>query len=292
MSAPVFPSTSPRLRTCLVRQSISLRAWRRKSRTALPHFSISALRKAVTCSGVSPTSSAPSAARRSRTSGIAIARTASPWIFVMISRGVPAGTDTRTHDTTSKPLKPCSSRVADFRGRLDALERSDAEPAHAAVLHVRQRRHHVAEVHLDVSAHDIGERGRGALVGDVHHLDAGRGLEDLGREVLGAPDPRGSMAQRIGARFRERDELLRVLRRHRWMHHDHARQFCDVRDVREVAHDIEIELGKERHVDGVGDGRREQRVAVRRRSRGEPRCRYSWRPPDGFRRSPVFPRLP
>jgi hypothetical protein len=101
----------------------------------------------------------------------------------------------------------------------------------------------------------------------MDHFHPGHALEYLRREMVRAADAGRAVPQGIGLGLGERDELLRILDRHRWMAHHDARHLCEVGDKREVPEQIEVELGIQRRIDCVGDRRHEQRVAIGRRFR-------------------------
>src|SRR5262245_42007032 len=75
------------------------------------HLVISLWTKAVYCSGVLPTVSAPSLDRRLRSSGVLSAFTISPFSLLMIGRGVLAGAETPYHVVTWNPGIPLSATV-------------------------------------------------------------------------------------------------------------------------------------------------------------------------------------
>lgn len=155
----------------------------------------------------------------------------------------------------------------DFRSRVDAPERGHADRAHAATSHRCHRRYDRPEKQIDMPAHRVGQRRAGALVGDVDHSYAGNGLEELGPEVAGSAIARGRVTQPVRSRLRQCDELCRVPGGHGWMNDDDTRILRQVRDVREISQDIEIEPGEKRRVDCIGDRRSEQHVPVGRRFR-------------------------
>src|SRR6266545_3497255 len=99
----------------------------------------------------------------------------------------------------------------------------------------------------------------------MHHVDASRALQQLN----------GKMADRGGAERRDvdlariglgvSDQLRKRLGWHRRIDFQHQRQLGEARHHRDVAQEVERQRLIERHVDGVGRDREEQRVAVRRR---------------------------
>src|SRR5215210_1774603 len=85
--------------------------------------------------------------------------------------------------------------------------------------------------------------------------------------MLRAADAGGAVTQLIRSCFRECDEIFDVLGRYRRMHHNNSGYLCEIRDVYEVTHQIEIELGEERRVDCIRNCRHEERVTIGRRLR-------------------------
>src|SRR5207249_3618022 len=73
------------------------------SRTTRPHLACSALSKEANCSGDPPRASPPSAASRSRTSGVLSARFTSVFNVEMTGAGVPAGASSPYQVFASNP---------------------------------------------------------------------------------------------------------------------------------------------------------------------------------------------
>ena len=73
---------------------------------------------------------------------------------------------------------------------------ADAEHAQLPGLRVRQERRQRGEHHVDLAADEIVERGRVALVRDVHELDSRNLLEELAAQVQRRAIARRGIGQR------------------------------------------------------------------------------------------------
>ena len=102
-----------------------------------------------------------------------------------------AGAKNAYQDDTSKPGTPASAIGGSVRRVAAALERGDREPAQLAALDQRQHRADVVEHDVDAAGDEVVERGPGAAIGHVQHLDAGHALEQLAGEM-----DRGAVAGR------------------------------------------------------------------------------------------------
>src|SRR5262245_26916805 len=122
-----------------------------------------------------------------------------------------------------------------------------------------------SKVHLHLPPHQIAERGSGASIWHVYHVDARHHLEQLA----------GNMGCRSIARRRHvdvawialgiGDEFRNGLGGNRRVHlHDEG---CanNARDWRYVADEIEVELFVERRVDGIRRADQEDRISIRGR---------------------------
>ena len=124
----------------------------------------------------------------------------------------------------------------------------------------------VGEEDLHLSAEQIGQRGRHAAIGHVHHVDAGHHLEQFGGDVGDPADAARTVGElaRIGLGIG--DELGNRLGRNRRIYHHDKGAADEARDRRDVADEIEIEFVVERRIDRVRRTDQEERVAVRRRA--------------------------
>ena len=119
------------------------------------------------------------------------------------------------------------------------------------------------EMHLHMTAKQRVEHLGIALERNVHQLGAGHGLEHLGREMRRGAGTGRRVVEAGWLRLGVVDELLDVLHRQRRMHHQHQRDRGDLGDRREIL-DRVVGLLLQAGVDREGDGRDQQRVAVRR----------------------------
>jgi hypothetical protein len=85
---------------------------------------------------------------------------------------------------------------------------------HARRFDIRQRRGEVIEHQRHVAGEEIDHRGRRTFVRDMRHVDAGHALEQFSGEMSGAAGAAGCKIELAGVRFRKRDELFDVTRRH------------------------------------------------------------------------------
>ena len=124
---------------------------------------------------------------------------------------------------------------------------------------VREHQLHAAGDHVD--------QPRGiAGVGHAQHLDAGTPGKHLAHDQ--ARRVAGSEAQRLRVRFGIGDQFGCVLRRHRGVHHQQARESGHHGHRHEVLGRVVAQLGHQAGVGAVGRvGAHQQRQAVRRRAR-------------------------
>ena len=183
--------------------------------------------------------SAPCAASFSLISGVARIFCTSLASFDTICGGVPG----RREDAL--PRSGLESRIAalgdrrhvrDGRQPIRTRHREDAQlPA----FHLRIRREHAVEQQVRLSADDVGDRLRAALVRDVGPVDL-RALRELDAgEVRRTAGRRRRVIELARLRLGERHELGHVLRRHARIHREDVRRVRDHRDRREVLHRIE-----------------------------------------------------
>ncbi len=106
---------------------------------------------------------------------------------------------------------------------------------------------------------------RRAAIRHVHHVDARQHLEQLARHVDRRAVAGGGHVELAGIGLGVGDEFRNGRDRQVLVDHDHVREADDAGDGRDVAQEIEVELRKQRRVDGIGRRDQQQRVAVRRR---------------------------
>jgi hypothetical protein len=92
----------------------------------------------------------------------------------------------------------------------------------------------VLEHHRHAPGEEIGHHRAGALVGDVHHVDAGHLLHQLAAEVLRGAGAGGGVVVLARARLQQRDQLAEALRREVGMHDEYIGSTRDQADGREV----------------------------------------------------------
>ena len=129
---------------------------------------------------------------------------------------------------------------------------------------MREDRRDVSEDDLHLPADEVGDRRRGALVGDVHHVDTRHHLEKLGAHVRGAAVAVGRVREPLA--LGERDQLLDVRSPHRRMHREHRLVHDQADDRSEILDEIPLEVLGEAVVDRLRRGGDEQGVPVRGRA--------------------------
>ena len=121
----------------------------------------------------------PRSSRRARVAGTARAARVSAFALRMTSGGVLAvvggGPDSEGHAGFGDRRQ--------FGQRRRALRRGYPKCAQRPALDERHHRADVVEHHVDASGNEVLERGSGAAIGDVGHLDAGHALEELAGEM-------------------------------------------------------------------------------------------------------------
>ena len=119
--------------------------------------------------------------------------------------------------------------------------------------------------HVHLTAEQVGDHRRSALVGHMHGVDAGLGLEQFTRQMLHAAIAWRADAGTAGLRLDPLEQLVQILGRYLGAGDEHQRNRGGERDRREVLDRVVVQLGVETGADGVRGRGLEQRVAVRRR---------------------------
>ena len=123
-----------------------------------------------------------------------------------------------------------------------AFERSGSQAAHRSALDLRQSVSDVGEREIDLAGDHRGRRGRTALERDVHHLDAGAGLEQLDRVVGQAAGAAGTVVELAGIGLGIGHELGQRLQRQVLLDDDHLRDRADDADGRKIPQRIVTHL--------------------------------------------------
>jgi len=110
-------------------------------------------------------------------------------------------------------------------------------------------------------------RLRAARIGHVHEPHARHHVEELARQVVAGAGAGRAEENLLGLSFRERDERAHIGDAEAGMGHQQNRHGGDQRDRRQVLLEVEGRVGGQRRVDGVGDRRHQQRIAVLLRAR-------------------------
>src|SRR5262249_20250187 len=152
----------------------------------------------------------------------------------------------------------------DFRQRRGARRGGDCRGAQFARPDVLNRMSYWSKQDLHLSAEQIGHEI--AAVRGVKQVDTGHHHEQLAENMGRAPDAgrRHVQLARIGLGIS--DEFGNRLGRDQRVHHHGIRGVDDTCDRRDVADEVEIEVGVKCRVDGIRRQHKEQRVAVRQRS--------------------------
>ena len=175
----------------------------------------------------------------------------------------------RQDDADPRRHVETGDRLADRRdvGQVrHALRFHDRERHDLLLLHVRPQRRHVVERHLHLAGDQPERRGTGALVGNVHELDAGRLREQFRLEMTEIADAGGGVIERAGLLLGELDQLGHVVHGQRRMHGEQRGQPDHRRHVDEVLHRVIGQVLVDPLVDRHRRvGRHRHRVAVGRR---------------------------
>src|SRR6266508_2321048 len=181
----------------------------------------------------------------------------------------------RGHDAVprlhNKTGKDCLTYGGEIRQVGAAFERGHGEAAHRSGLDLRQTLGHVGESEIDLAGDHRGGRRRTALERNVHHLDAGAGLEHLDRVVGQAAGAAGAVVELAGVGLGIGHELSQRLRRQVLLDDDDLRDRADDADGREVPQRIVAHLlvrieGRDRNGTDAADA---ERIAVACRIRDD-----------------------
>jgi hypothetical protein len=113
-----------------------------------------------------------------------------------------------------------------------------------------------------MAAGEVGEHRAAAAIADMGDVDAEFLLDEFRRQVPRGADARRADIERSAAAQRV-DEAGQAGDVRRDRHDQHQRLLHQQRDRREIGDRVIVEIGIERHVDGVGGDRApDQRVAV------------------------------
>ena len=107
-----------------------------------------------------------------------------------IAGGIFAGPRMPHHTSSSNPGKPASDAVGSSGASGERCALVTARPRIFPEWMYARRRRERRQRHLQVAAHQVGERRTDALVRHVHELDLGGRGEQLGAEVIDAADAR------------------------------------------------------------------------------------------------------
>ena len=229
-----------------------------------PHLSASRRMRAESSSGVDDATSTAMSSMRFFTSGRNSARAISP---------LSLRHDLLRHTGRAERAVPHRHLVA-RHGLGDrrhvgqerrALLFGDGEQLQPPGLHVLEALRAGGEEEMHLPAHRVGDRGRAAAIGHVHHLDAGHLLQHRGAEMIGRAGPRRRIDDLAGICLRVGDELRHGVRRHRRMHHHRVGHIGEQRERGKILHAVERHGGEQSVVHGVhAHGVEQDGVAVRR----------------------------
>ncbi len=134
-----------------------------------------------------------------------------------------------------------------------------------AALRQRQRGQHRIGEQLDLSAHEVGQRRRRALVGNDQRVEPGVALEQLDGEMAGGADGGGPERVFLRVLADELEEVLEVVGRHARRGAHDQRSVGEQRHRGEVLHHVVGHALVEERIDDVHRGGQQQGVAVGRR---------------------------
>ena len=113
------------------------------------------------------------------------------------------------------------------------------------------------------------QRRAATFVRDLHQVDLGHVLEQLGRHVQIAADPGRAIKHVFGALTGQCQQFLDAPRRHRRMHAEDQRLLRQHRERLQIVDRIEREILVQARGKGVARGGDHERVAIRHRPRSQ-----------------------
>ncbi len=151
-----------------------------------------------------------------------------------------------------------------FRSFRIALRRKQGEHLDSSALD--KRLHGVEHVHEDGHAprHHVLLRGRAALVGHVHEVDARCRLQELHRQVHRGATTRRRVGELARILLRERNQLGDGVRLERGMRRHHQVLHRNLGDANEVLQRVVGKVGAQARIDDVGGDHRAEGVPVGR----------------------------
>ena len=126
-----------------------------------------------------------------------------------------------------------------------------------------QRRRQRVEYDVDIAGHQRGDGGGHATIRHVNHLGAGHHLEQLAGQMTEVSAAARAHVDLAGIGLRMGDEFGNRSDRQRRIDHHRKGIVVDARDGDNVAHDVDIELFVERHIDGMRCRNEQKRMPVR-----------------------------
>ena len=143
-----------------------------------------------------------------------------------------------------------------------ALGLRHAERLEVAFLDLRRKRGRDVEHQRDAAGEQIDHRLI-AAAGIMHRQDlrAGFEIEQFRGQVTGGAGAGRAEGEGVRLRLGERHEFAHIIGRHGRMRHQHIGHDAKERDRRKLFGEIEVRMGED-GIDGLGDRRHEQHIAV------------------------------
>ena len=232
-------------------------------RATVDHFCVSAARKAPKACGGPGCTSAPSLAKAAVTSGAARLSLIAALSLPDDALGGAGGSnhaDIGQHHVVRHAALHHGRHVGEKGIAPFARHR---ERPQRAVSHQRKRAADVSEKHLHLPAQHAGDGIGGALVGNVHDIDAGSQLEQFGRKVSGIAVPGRAVIELAGVRPGVGDKLRNRFRRKCGMNDEHLIILRDLGDRSEDLCRVVIAIvGYRRQHDERADVSAQQAVTI------------------------------
>jgi hypothetical protein len=142
------------------------------------------------------------------------------------------------------------------------LCRRDCQRAQLPSLDQRGRARDRREHHLDLSAEQIGDGGRRALVGNGGEIDLGQRLEQFASEMRRRAGAIGAVGELFRVRFRGSDQIGNRTELRLRIHHNDVVRARDQGDGSKILVQLVGQFGIETRIDGVGESAHQKRIAI------------------------------
>ena len=122
-----------------------------------------------------------------------------------------------------------------------------------------------SELELQLSGHQVNRGGAGAFVRHMRRVDFRHLFQQFPGQMTAAAIARRAVNQRL--RLRQRDQVLHLVHRQRWMHHQNQRRFSELRHCGKILQGIVGQFFLQMRQHGVRRVDDAQRMTIRRCTR-------------------------